>query len=139
MRELLNRASRDEADAAPTSTTRAPAAQPDTFGQLSTNISDAIDHDAALDAWDRYRRGERKVFTRRLYSLQGQQTFDDIRRKYSRDSEFRAAVDRYIEDFERLLRDVSRRDTDNTMTQNYLASTTGKVYTLLAHAADRLE
>jgi hypothetical protein len=30
----------------------------------------------------RYQRGERNVFTRRLYTLKGQQTFDEIKRKY---------------------------------------------------------
>jgi cytochrome c556 len=78
------------------------------------------------------------VFTRRLYTLKGQQTFDDIRRKYQAEAEFRAAVDRYCEDFEKLLKDVARTDRDNIMTQTYLTSDTGKVYTMLAHASGRL-
>ena len=78
------------------------------------------------------------MFTRRLYTLKGQQTFDEIRRKYQADSEFRAAVDRYCEDFEKLLKDVARNDRDNVMTQTYLTSDTGKVYTMLAHAGGRL-
>ncbi|MEZ5790914.1 MAG: hypothetical protein R3D34_09035 [Nitratireductor sp.] len=90
------------------------------------------------DCWDRYQRGERNVFTRRLYTLQGQQTFDEIRTKYAREREFRSAVDRYIADFERLLKDVSKNDRDNIMTQTYLTSDTGKVYTMLAHAAGKL-
>ena len=40
-----------------------------------------IDHDAAAELWDRYKRGERNVFTRRLYTLHGQQTFDEIRKR----------------------------------------------------------
>ena len=140
LRDLLTRASREDDDRAPATAPRGPVqAVPDTFGQLSSGIAEAIDSNALIDAWDRYRHGERKVFTRRLYSLQGQQSFDDIRRKYSRDNEFRAAVDRYIEDFERLIRDVGRRDPDNTLTRNYLVSETGKVYTLLAHASGRLD
>ena len=47
-----------------------------------------IDHDAAADLWDRYKRGERNVFTRRLYTLQGQQAFDDIRRALKPDGVF---------------------------------------------------
>ena len=88
--------------------------------------------------WTRYRRGERDVFSRRLYTLKGQQTFDDIRRKYQNDAEFRAAVDRYCEDFEKLLKDIARNDRENVMTQTYLTSDTGKVYTMLAHASGRL-
>jgi hypothetical protein len=91
-----------------------------------------------VELWDRYRRGERNVFTRRLYTLKGQQTFDEIRRKYQADSDFRGAVDRYCDDFEKLLNDVGRGDRDNIMTETYLTSDTGKVYTMLAHAAGRL-
>lgn len=52
-------------------------------------------------------------------------------------SESRAAVDRYINDFEKLLADVARNDRDRVLTQSYLTSDTGKVYTMLAHAAGR--
>jgi hypothetical protein len=98
-----------------------------------------IDHDAVVELWDRYRSGERNVFTRRLYTLQGQQTFDEIRRKYLGDREFKDTVDRYIAEFERLLADVSQGDRDSAVRKAYLTSETGKVYTMLAHAAGRLE
>ena len=110
----------------------------ESLNSLSVDIARAIDHDASVELWRRYQRGERDVFTRRLYTLKGQQTFDEIRRKYQSDGEFRGAVDRYCEDFERLLKDVARNDRENVMTQTYLTSDTGKVYTMLAHAAGRL-
>ena len=87
---------------------------------------------------ERYQRGERDVFTRRLYTIQGQHTFNEILRKYQSEPEFQKAVDRYVEDFERLLTDIARNDSDNMMTQTYLTSDTGKVYTMLAHASGRL-
>ncbi len=68
-----------------------------------------IDHDAAAELWDRYKRGERNVFTRRLYTLQGQKAFDEIRKKYRADREFKQTVDRYIGEFERLLDEVVAR------------------------------
>ena len=126
--------------------TQQPAARPDnrnprhvveSLNSLSVDIARAIDHDASVELWRRYQRGERDVFTRRLYTLKGQQTFDDIKRKYEREPEFRAAVDRYIGDFEKLLADVARNDRDRALTQSYLTSDTGKVYTMLAHAAGR--
>ncbi len=110
----------------------------ESLNSLSVDIARAIDHDASVDLWRRYQRGERDVFTRRLYTLKGQQTFDEIKRKYDREPEFRTAVDRYIADFEKLLSDVARTDRDRTITQSYLTSDTGKVYTMLAHAAGRL-
>ncbi|MCB1465084.1 MAG: hypothetical protein KDJ90_22310, partial [Nitratireductor sp.] len=103
----------------------------ESLNTLSMDIARAIDHDSAADVWERYQRGENNVFTRDLYTPRGQKTFDEIRSKYKGESEFRAAVDRYIVDFERLLKDVGRNDRDNVMTQTYLTSDTGKVYTML--------
>ncbi len=142
--DLLRRASADEPappppprQQPPQAGERSPVHVVESLNALSMDIAKAIDHEASVDLWDRYQRGERDVFTRRLYTLQGQRTFDEIHSKYQREPEFRAAVDRYIEDFERLLADVSRNDRDNIMTQTYLTSDTGKVYTMLAHAAGR--
>ena len=104
---------------------------------LSVDIARMIDHDAAVELWDRYKRGERNVFTRRLYTLQGQQTFDEIRKKYQRDEQFRSAVDRYVADFEKLLNKVN--GSDPATTNAYLTSDTGKVYTMLAHASGRFD
>ena len=155
MRDLLRGASRDEdpattaapvqrtaepqpaAPAARSGDTRNPRHVMESLNSLSVDIARAIDHDASVDLWRRYQRGERDVFTRRLYTLKGQQTFDEIKRKYEREPEFRTAVDRYISDFEKLLADVARNDRDKVMTQTYLTSDTGKVYTMLAHAAGR--
>jgi hypothetical protein len=53
----------------------------ESLNSLSVDIARAIDHDASVDLWRRYQRGERDVFTRRLYTLKGQQTFDEIKRQ----------------------------------------------------------
>ena len=111
----------------------------ESLNSLSIDIARAIDHEASVELWDRYKRGERNVFTRRLYTLQGQKTFDELRKKYERDGDFKKAVDNYIGDFERLLSQVSKDDSDPTVSRMYLTSDTGKVYTMLAHAAGRLE
>ena len=146
VRDLLREASRDEtgparrpaAPAKPKPAERSPLHVVESLNSLSVDIARAIDHETSIELWDRYRRGERDVFTRRLYTLKGQQTFDEIKRKYDREPEFRNAVDRYIADFEKLLADVARTDRDRTAMQSYLTSDTGKVYTMLAHAAGRL-
>jgi hypothetical protein len=153
--DLLTRASRDEAEPArefpretPRETPREIARGPEertprhsieSLDSLSVDIARMIDHDAAADLWDRYKRGERNVFTRRLYTLQGQQAFDEIRKKYRADREFKQTVDRYIGEFERLLEEVSRDDRGQVVARTYLTSETGKVYTMLAHAAGRFD
>ena len=137
---LLRGASKDEAGAPKAvQPQRSPLQMVESLNSLSVDIARAIDHEASVELWDRYRKGERNVFTRRLYTLKGQQTFDDIRRKYQNDGEFRGAVDRYCQDFEKLLADVAKNDRDNMMSQTYLTSDTGKVYTMLAHASGRLK
>jgi hypothetical protein len=115
----------------------APMRAIDSLDALSNDIARLVDHDAAIELWDRHKRGEKNVFTRRLYTAQGQKTFEDIRRKYRRSTEFRETVDHYIEEFERLLDQVSRDDRGQVLTKTYLTSDTGKVYTLLAHAAGK--
>jgi hypothetical protein len=151
--DLLNRASREEEE--PTrefprengreslrtadERERTPRHSIESLDSLSVDIARMIDHEAAADLWDRYKRGERNVFTRRLYTLQGQKAFDEIRRKYRADREFKQTVDRYIGEFERLLDEVSRDDRGQVVARTYLTSETGKVYTMLAHAAGRFD
>jgi len=143
--ELLNRASREpeegggEPPREPRGEERPPRHTIEALDSLSVDIARMIDHDAAAELWDRYKRGERSVFTRRLYTLQGQQAFDEIRKKYRLDREFKQTVDRYIDEFERLLDEVARDDRGQVVARTYLTSETGKVYTMLAHAAGRFD
>ena len=101
-------------------------------------IARAIDHRTAAEVWQRFRAGERGVLGRHLYSPDGQATFDEISRRYDRDPDFRATVDRYIGDFERLLNEAEQNDPEGRVLQNYMTSETGRVYLLLAHASGRL-
>jgi hypothetical protein len=149
--ELLSRASRELGEAGPElpqetahdpssrGDERSPRHSIESLDSLSVDIARMIDHDTAAELWDRYKRGERNVFTRRLYTLQGQQAFDEIRKKYRGDREFKQTVDRYIDEFERLLEEVSHDDRGQVMARTYLTSETGKVYTMLAHAAGRFD
>jgi hypothetical protein len=143
--DLLTRASREESEpreAVPDvarGDDRPPRHTIESLDSLAVDIARMIDHDAAAELWDRYKRGERNVFTRKLYTMQGQRAFDEIRRKYRSDREFMQTVDRYIAEFERLLDEVSRDDRGQVVARTYLTSETGKVYTMLAHAAGRFD
>jgi hypothetical protein len=144
--DLLNRASQPEAPQPRGNEARQirPDERPtrhtiESLDSLSVDIARMIDHDAAAELWERYNRGERNVFTRRLYTMQGQKAFDEIRRRYRADREFKQTVDRYIAEFERLIDEVSRDDRGQVVVRTYLTSETGKVYTMLAHAAGRIE
>jgi len=128
---LLAAASRDEPDAVVLKGT-------ETLEALTQSIDGLIDNAAAVEMWDRWRRGDSAAVSRRLYTEAGQQAFDDIRRRYRADSQFRETAARYTQEFERLLAKVSQNDRDGSQWRAYLLSNTGKVYTILAHASGRL-
>jgi hypothetical protein len=154
--DLLTRASLDEDDDAEAEATNAAApASPGRPSQalsqapaetgrialdtISTDIARMIEHRTAVDLWERYRRGEPNLFDPRIYTAQGRTTFAEIQRRYRSDAEFRRSVDRYVGEFERLLGDVVKNDSDAKRTDAYLTSETGKVYTMLAHASGRFD
>jgi len=150
--DLLTRASQQETEPPPREPppreptsretpdpTRAERQTMESLDSIAVDIARMIDHEAAAELWDRYKRGERNVFTRKLYTMQGQRAFEEIRRKYRSDREFMQTVDRYIAEFERLLDEVSRDDRGQMVARTYLTSETGKVYTMLAHAAGRFD
>ncbi len=127
---LLAAASREEPAAAPH--------PPETLEDLTQSIAGLVDSAAAAETWDRWRRGDAAVVSRRLYTEAGQQAFDEIRRRYQYDPQFRETVSRYVQEFERLLAKVGQNDRDGSQWRAYLMSNTGKVYTILAHASGRL-
>src|SRR5262249_10225810 len=145
--DLLTRASQQETEPPPREPTGRETPDPTRAGRHTMEALDPIaghiarlsDPEAAAELWDRYKRGERNVFTRKLYTMQGQRAFEEIRRKYRSDREFMQTVDRYIAEFERLLDEVSRDDRGQMVARTYLTSETGKVYTMLAHAAGRFD
>ena len=127
---LLAAASREEPVAAPRGI--------ETLEALTQGIGGLIDSVAAVEMWDRWRRGDPAAVSRRLYTEPGQQAFDEIRRRYRADQQFRETATRYTQEFERLLAKVSQSDRDGSQWRAYLLSNTGKVYTILAHASGRL-
>jgi hypothetical protein len=139
--DLLTRASSRDNDTASRETTgpELPPAAAESLDSIAVDITRMIDHEAAVELWDRYKRGERNIFTRKLYTMQGQRAFENIRRRYRSDPKFMQTVDQYIAEFERLLDEVSRDDREQIVARTYLTSETGKVYTMLAKAAGRFD
>lgn len=102
------------------------------------DLANAIDHNTAVEVWQRFRQGDRGVLSKQLYNHEGQAAFDEINQRYQSNGDFRTTVDRYIGDFERLLKEAETKDPSGSLLQNYLSSETGRVYLMLAHASGRL-
>ncbi|WP_430385811.1 hypothetical protein [Blastomonas fulva] len=97
---------------------------------LSTEVSDT--------AWSAYLRGDRGVFTRRAVRLIDNGEAKDIAAAYENDPEFFELVNRYIHDFEAMLRTVLSTRDGGVMGVTLLSSETGKLYVALAQAIERL-
>ncbi|ENN94598.1 hypothetical protein [Bartonella vinsonii] len=143
---LLERASREETwyDERPDDSVFAPVqtkSRPvnESLNTLAAGIVRAINHNAVVELWDHYRRGQKNIVTERLYTLNGKTIFEMIKKKYMSDVDFKQSVNQYIADFEKLLRDVSHGSASSNSVRKYLISDTGKVYTMLAHASGRIQ
>ncbi len=104
-----------------------------------SDIASCIDERRVMEIWQRLKRGETDVLKQRgLYPRQGQPIVDRVQRRYETDTTFRAIVDRYLADFEKMLQDLSRSDPRGSAVQMRLGSDEGRIYFVLAHISGRL-
>jgi hypothetical protein len=96
-------------------------------------LSDEIDD----RAWASYLKGNRGVFTRRAVQLLGGTETKAIRAYYDGDFEFQASVNRYVHDFEAMLRRVLAERDGGMMAVTLMSSDMGKLYAALAQAIER--
>ncbi len=142
--DLLARASRDEEQAAGGQRPAPPPSAPPQMprqAQFRLDIdvvARALDHATTSALWSRINAGHRNVLSRGLYSSEGRQVFDDITRALPNDPNLQATLARYLEDFERVRRDLDQRDPSGRSAQIHLMSDSGRVYLFLAHATGRL-
>lgn len=101
------------------------------------DIAQALDTDVASELWHKYQKGEKYIFNSSIYNQNGKITFFNISQKYNDEIEFKQSADQYIEDFETMIKNMAENNKDNNAIMSYLVSDTGKVYTMLAHAAGR--
>jgi len=87
--------------------------------------------------WKRYTRGERGIFTRAL--LRGRQSnlVAQIADKVKLDGDMRRYAMRYIDYFERLLKESQAVDPENLLHSTFMTGDVGKLYLLLCRAVGR--
>jgi hypothetical protein len=96
-------------------------------------LSDEIDD----RAWDSYLKGNRGVFTSRAVRLMGGSEARAIRTHYESDNEFQRSVNRYVADFESMLRRVLAERDGGMIAVTLMSSDMGKLYAALAQAIDK--
>ena len=95
-------------------------------------LSDEVDD----KAWAAYLKGERGIFTRRAVQLIGGSETKAIRAQYEADPEFQESVNRYVHDFESMLRRVMAERDGGMIAVTLMSSDMGKLYAALAQAID---
>ncbi|WP_340587600.1 hypothetical protein [Erythrobacter alti] len=110
----------------------------ESLNSAAIDISKAFETEVSDTQWEHYLRGDRGIFTRRTVRLLGRQDTRSVAEIYGEDGEFRETVNRFIHDFEGMLREVLSTRDGNALAVTLLSSDTGKLYVALAQAIERL-
>lgn len=108
------------------------------LNSASIDIAKTFSNDVSDSAWAAYLKGDRGVFTRRAVRLLDTSEAREIARLYDEDGAFREQVNRYIHDFEAMLRAILAQRDGSPLGVTLLSSDMGKLYVALAQAIERL-
>lgn len=110
----------------------------ESLNSTAIDVTKVLSNDVTDSAWAAYLRGDRGVFTRRAVKLLDASEAREIVRHYEAEPEFRDQVNRYIHDFEAMLRNTLATRDGSALSVTLLSSDMGKLYVALAQAIERL-
>ena len=109
----------------------------DSMHSASIDVGKILSDEVDDKAWDSYLKGNRGVFTRRAVRLlEGSET-RSIRAHYETDVEFQQSVNRYVHDFEAMMRRVVSDKDGGIIAVTLMSSDTGKLYAALSQVVDK--
>jgi molecular chaperone GrpE (heat shock protein) len=109
----------------------------DSMNSAAIDVGKILSDEVDESAWDSYLKGNRGVFTRAAVRLIGGGEAQAIGAHYESDPEFRRAVDRYVHDFEAMLRRVTADRDGGALAVTLMGSDMGKLYAALAQLVAR--
>ncbi len=110
----------------------------ESLNSTAIDVAKLLSNDVTDSSWSAYLKGDRGVFTRRAVKLLDAGEAREIALHYDADPEFRDHVNRYIHDFESMLRIILSARDGNALGVAILSSDMGKLYVALAQAIERL-
>jgi hypothetical protein len=110
----------------------------ESLNSASIDIAKIYAPEVTDSAWAAYLKGDRGVFTRRAVRILDSHQARGIADLYDEDPKFRDHVNRYIHDFEAMLRGVLAQRDGSPLGVTLLSSDMGKLYVALAQAIERL-
>lgn len=118
--------------------TRRVALLTESLNSTAIDVTKLLSNEVTDTDWASYLKGDRGVFTRRAVRLLDAGEVREILTEYDNNSEFREHVNRYIHDFETMLRGVLATRDGSAISVTLLSSDIGKLYVALAQAIERL-
>jgi len=109
----------------------------DSMHSASIDVGKILSDEVDEKAWDSYLKGDRGVFTRRAARLIGSSESRAIRTHYETDGEFQHSANRYIHDFEAMLRRVMAERDGGPIAVTLMSSDMGKLYAALSDSIER--
>ena len=109
----------------------------DSMNSASIDVQKILSDEVDEKAWNSYLKGNRGIFTRRAVRLLGGSETRAIAAQYEEDPEFQGSVNRYVHDFEAMLRRVLAERDGGMIAVTLMSSDMGKLYAALAQAVDR--
>jgi len=109
----------------------------DSMNSASIDVGKILSDEVDDKAWDAYLKGNRGVFTRRAVRLLDNSESRDIRAHYEIDREFQQSVNRYVHDFESMLRRILAERDGGMIAVTLMSSDMGKLYAALAQVLDK--
>lgn len=110
----------------------------ESLNSTAIDVTKILSNEITDTAWASYLRGDRGVFTRRAVRLLASGEARQIAQHYEEEPEFRQQVNRYIHDFEAMLRRILAERDGSVLGVTLLSSDMGKLYVALAQAIERL-
>jgi hypothetical protein len=110
----------------------------ESLNSTAIDITKVLSADVSETAWASYLRGDRGIFTRRAVSLLEGSEARAVQQHYETDTEFRGHVNRYVHDFEAMLRQLLSTRDGHALGVTLLSSDMGKLYVALAQGIERL-
>lgn len=103
------------------------------------DVSKWLGHDISQPEWTAYLKGDQGIFARRAVKMLSFSDARAVRKIYKEDDDFAEHVNRYVHDFETLLKSVLEAKDGSALAVTMLSSDLGKLYVALAQASDRLK
>jgi hypothetical protein len=110
----------------------------ESLNSTAIDVTKILSNEVTDGAWLAYLKGDRGVFTRRAVRLLESGEARQVAEHYEAEPEFRSQVNRYIHDFEAMLRRILADRDGNAIAVTLLSSDMGKLYVALAQAIERL-